>query len=84
MTTNHGYQAQKNTFYSFGGQANRGDGRDLAGGEALLVTEPKNHALSFLVVSRRNLGQDFVDLRELEPVAYEIEPVGASGFRLDL
>ena len=83
VTANHGYQAHEDAFHSLGGQSDRGDGCDLTGGKALAVAKPKNRTLSFLILARRKLSQDLVDLRDLKALAYRIPAVGAGGFRVD-
>src|SRR5208282_5014200 len=54
MTTDHHRQAHKDALHACGGQSNRWDGCNLAGGKPLPVTQPKNRALFFLVLPRRN------------------------------
>ena len=84
MTANHSRQAHENALNTFGGQSDRGDGCDLAGGKSLAVAQPENRALSCLILSRRKLGQDLVELLELKTLAHCIKAVGASRFRAHL
>src|ERR1035437_2305940 len=84
MTANHCRKAHEHTFHSLGGESDRWDGCDLTGGKSLPVAKPENRALSILILPRRNLSQDFVDLLELKTLADSIKAVGAGHFRGDL
>src|SRR6266851_6222059 len=84
MTANYCRQAHEHAFHPLCGQFDRWDGCDLTGGKSLPVAKPKNRELSSLVLPRRNLSQDLVDLLKLKTLAHSIKAVGTGHFRADL
>ncbi len=84
MTADHDRQTHEYALHTFGGQSERRDRGNLTGGQALPMAQPKNRALSFLVLACGNQPQSLVNLLELETLAHDGKAVRRRGRRVVL